>query len=86
MIRSDSGQALKFAKKHGLLASAGSDAHIVDEIGNAYIEMDEFSNASGFRSSLARGKLKGQMASPFHRLESIVSKLSRKIMKFIIRK
>jgi predicted metal-dependent phosphoesterase TrpH len=81
VISSDSGKALKFAKKHGLLASAGSDAHLVEEIGNAYIEMPDYSTVKEFKRSLARGKLKGQMASPFARLKSIMSKIVRKIRK-----
>jgi predicted metal-dependent phosphoesterase TrpH len=79
VISSDSGKALKFAKKHGLLASAGSDAHLVDEIGNAYIEMPDFSSVKEFKRSLGRGRLKGQTASPAARLKSIVSKIARKI-------
>ena len=81
VIRSDSSQALKFARNHGLLASAGSDAHLVGEIGNAYIEMPNFSSAQEFKRSLVKGKLKGQMASPLHRLKSIVGKIARRIMK-----
>ena len=83
VIRSDSIQALKFAQKHGLLASAGSDAHLVSEIGNAYIKMPDFSNVEEFKRSLTKGKLEGQMACPFHRLKSIVDKLVRKIRKLI---
>ncbi|MFC1979072.1 PHP-associated domain-containing protein [Chloroflexota bacterium] len=79
VIRSDSSKALKFAQNHGLLASAGSDAHLVNEIGNAYIEMTEFSSVEEFRKSLSKGKLKGQMASPFHRLKSIVGKIVKKV-------
>ena len=77
VIRSDMKQALKFARKHNLLGSAGSDAHLVEEIGNAYIEMPDFSGPDQFKKSLARGRLKGQMASPFHRLKSIVGKIIR---------
>ena len=83
VIRSDSGKALKFAQKHRLLASAGSDSHLVNEIGNAYIQMPDFSNVEEFKRSLAKGRLKGQMASPFHRLKSIVDKLVRKARKLI---
>jgi len=83
VIRSNSAQALNFARKHGLLASAGSDAHLVDEIGNAYIEMADFSSVEEFKKSLVRGKLKGQMANPFHRLKSIVGKIVRKVRKLI---
>jgi predicted metal-dependent phosphoesterase TrpH len=83
VIRSDSGKALKFTQKHGLLASAGSDAHLVSEIGHAYMEIPEFSSAQQFKKSLARGALRGQMASPFHRLISIVGKIVRKTRKWI---
>ncbi|MFC1906092.1 PHP domain-containing protein [Chloroflexota bacterium] len=86
VIRSDSGKALKFAQKHSLLASAGSDAHLVSEIGNAYIEITEYSSVEQFKKSLARGTLKGQMASPFHRLKSIVGKIVRKTRKWICTK
>ncbi|MFC1998438.1 PHP-associated domain-containing protein [Chloroflexota bacterium] len=82
VIRSDSGKALKFAQAHGLLASAGSDAHLVSEIGNAYIEIPDFASVDEFKKALAKGKLRGQMASPFHRLKSIVGKLVRKTRKF----
>ena len=78
VIRSDSKQALKFARKHNLLGSAGSDAHLVGEIGNAYIEMPDFSDAEQFKKSLANGKLTGRMASPFHRMKSIVGKIIRR--------
>ena len=86
VIRSDSAKAFKFAQKHSLLASAGSDAHLVSEIGNAYIEMPDFSSVQQFKHSLARGKLKGQMASPLHRLKSIVGKIVRKIRKYLCMK
>ncbi len=81
VISSDSGKALKFAHKNGLLASAGSDAHLVEEIGNAYIEMPDFSSVKEFKQSLAKGKLRGQMASPIARLKSIIAKIVRKIRK-----
>ncbi len=78
VIRSDMKQALKFARKHNLLGSAGSDAHLVGEIGNAHIDMPDFSGPEEFKKSLAKGKLKGRMASPFHRLKSIVGKIIRR--------
>lgn len=57
-------QAQSFAHTHGLLASAGSDAHTPGEIGNAYVEMPEFNNKDQFLTALAQGRIKGRRASP----------------------
>jgi hypothetical protein len=58
LFSSDS--AMLFAQQYNLLPIAGSDAHTVFEIGNAYIEMPEFESKEGFLNSLAQGKIMGQ--------------------------
>ncbi len=63
-------KARAFASKHGIPASAGSDAHTVYEIGNAYVEMPEFNNKEEFLKSLARGKIYGRRSSIFMHLFS----------------
>jgi predicted metal-dependent phosphoesterase TrpH len=35
-------RASAFAREHGLLAGAGSDAHVPDALGAAYVEMPDF--------------------------------------------
>lgn len=46
-----------FALANGLLCSAGSDAHTVSEIGDAYVQMPEFNDTEEFRLALAQGTL-----------------------------
>jgi len=54
--------ALEFAEKHNKLKAAGSDAHFLDEIGNAYVEMDDFDigNPKELLKSLKKGKIHGR--------------------------
>ena len=53
-----------FAEKHGIPGSAGSDAHTVGEIGNAYVEMSEFNGKDEFLQSLKTGKIFGRRTNP----------------------
>jgi predicted metal-dependent phosphoesterase TrpH len=53
-----------FARRHGLLCSAGSDAHTLHEIGHAYIEMTEFEGSNEFCVSLKEGKVRGRRSCP----------------------
>jgi len=56
-------KARKLAKEQGKVASAGSDAHTLGEIGRAYVEMPEFDGPDDFLNSLAQGKIFGQRSS-----------------------
>ena len=56
-------RAWKLAKEQGKAASAGSDAHTLGEIGQAYVEMPEFDGPDDFLNSLAQGKIFGQKSS-----------------------
>lgn len=68
-----------FAQKHGIPGSAGSDAHTVGEIGNAYVEMPEFNGKEEFLQSLAKGKIFGRRANPFVHFDSIRARLRRQL-------
>ena len=57
-------QALTFARKYGIPGSAGSDAHIPAEIGNAYVEMSEFNGKDDFIQALTAGKISGHKTNP----------------------
>lgn len=57
-------KAGEYAQRHGLLAGAGSDAHVPDAFGAAYVEMPEFANSSEFLSSLAHGRIVGHHSDP----------------------
>lgn len=51
--------AAKAAERFGLAAGAGSDAHVPEAIGAAYVEVDEFETAGGFLAALASGTVSG---------------------------
>lgn len=64
-------KARRFAEKHNLPQSAGSDAHTPGEIGNAYVEMPEFTDKESFLESLRQGKINGHLSSPFVHFNSL---------------
>jgi predicted metal-dependent phosphoesterase TrpH len=75
----DSTRAQLFAQKHGIPGSAGSDAHTVGEIGNAYVEMPEFNGRDEFLQALTKGKIFGHRSSPLVHLSSTWAKLKKQI-------
>ena len=74
LLRS-SAKAKAFAEKYGITQSAGSDAHTINEIGNAYVEMPEFKGKDDFLQALARGKITGHRTNPLTHLSSAWEKL-----------
>lgn len=56
-------KSLQFAGDHGLPGSAGSDAHSIGEIGNAYVQMADFDGPQEFLKSLAGATVEGRQAS-----------------------
>jgi predicted metal-dependent phosphoesterase TrpH len=54
-------RAVEYAARHGLLAGAGSDAHVPDAIGAAYLEMPDFDHTdpAAFLTSLAKATVVG---------------------------
>lgn len=57
-------KAAKYAEQHGLLAGAGSDAHVPDAFGAAYVEMADFVDRDGFVQSLVAGRIVGHHSDP----------------------
>jgi predicted metal-dependent phosphoesterase TrpH len=74
-----SAKAWQLAHKYGKLASAGSDAHTPSEIGNAYVEMPEFSGKDEFLASLAKGKISGNKSNPVVHFASTWARLKRRL-------
>ncbi len=70
-----SNKARAFARKHGIPGTAGSDAHTPYEVGNAYVEMPEFSGWDDFLESLAQGKIVGRRTNPLTHFNSIWARL-----------
>ena len=70
-------QAQLFAQKYGIAKSAGSDAHTVGEIGNAYVEMPEFNGKDDFLNSLAKGKIFGHRTNPLVHFGSLWARVRK---------
>ncbi len=70
-----SAKARHFARQNGFLASAGSDAHLPYEVGNAYVEMPSFSSPEDFLASLRQGKIFGRPVNPLIHVVTLVDKL-----------
>lgn len=74
-------KASVFAKERGLLCSAGSDAHVASEIGQAYVELAEFRTKEDFCASLKQGRIVGRRTCPmvhvWGTLRTLTKRLSR---------
>jgi len=57
-------RAAAFAGEHGLAAGAGSDAHVPEAIGAAYVEMPDFDGPADFLAKLRDGRIVGHHADP----------------------
>jgi predicted metal-dependent phosphoesterase TrpH len=73
-------RAGKLAKEQGKVASAGSDAHTLGEIGRAYVEMPDFEGPDGFLNSLAQGKIFGQKSSYLAHFASTRARIRKHIL------
>jgi predicted metal-dependent phosphoesterase TrpH len=73
-----SSRALELARKYGKPASAGSDAHTLSEIGNAYVDMDDFNSKEEFLASLANGKISGSKSNPLIHFVSTWNRLKKR--------
>jgi predicted metal-dependent phosphoesterase TrpH len=58
-LRSLNARAASTAAEHGLAAGAGSDAHVPDAIGAAYVEMPDFDGPHDFLAKLRLGRTVG---------------------------
>lgn len=52
-------RAAEFASEHGVLAGAGSDAHVPGAFGAAYVEMPDFDGPTEFLAKLPEGRIIG---------------------------
>jgi len=75
VLRRHSTQTKDFARQHDIPTSAGSDAHSLYEIGNAYVEMPEFESQDEFLQSLRQGKIVGRRSNPLHRFNGLEKRL-----------
>jgi predicted metal-dependent phosphoesterase TrpH len=71
----NSNKAKAFASEHGIVPGAGSDAHTLFEIGNAYVIMPEFNGPQEFLKALSQGKIYGKRSGPTVHLFSTWAKV-----------
>ena len=72
-----SAKANMLAEKYGILKSAGSDAHTTAEIGNAYVEMPQFSGKDDFLQALEKGKISGHRTNPLVHFASVWARVRK---------
>lgn len=77
-----SDQARVFAKQHGFLCSAGSDAHSAREVGNAYVNMPEFDGPDEFKIALGEGRIFGRRNSVIDRVATGISTLPKRLRSY----
>ena len=78
-FRKPSTKAQAFAQKYDIPGTAGSDAHTIGEIGNAYVEMPEFNGRDDFLQALRTGKVVGHRTNPLIHFVSSWAKLKSKL-------
>ena len=76
---SSSSRSWQLARKHDRLASAGSDAHTISEIGHAYVEMPEFDGKDEFLAALAQGIICGHRSNPLAHFASRWARLRKRL-------
>jgi predicted metal-dependent phosphoesterase TrpH len=70
-------KAKAYAGKHNLPGTAGSDAHIISEIGNVFVELNDFNNPAEFLTALKTAKIQGKRSSPFVHFHSTIAKIRK---------
>jgi predicted metal-dependent phosphoesterase TrpH len=77
-------EAQAFAAAHNLPGTAGSDAHLLTEVGQATMRLAEFNNASELLLALQHAQLQGKLSSPLVHFGSIYARWIKKIVKLRI--
>ncbi len=75
----DNDRALRYARKHNLAMSAGSDAHTLREVGRTYVEVPPFDTPEEFLAALRVGKINGNLSSRLIHIGSTFATLARSI-------
>lgn len=78
----NSNKAREFAKKHNIPGGAGSDAHTVYEIGNAWVEIPDFNTPQEFLKALRNGVIHGKRSSIFVKVFSTWAKVKNQFLKW----
>jgi dephospho-CoA kinase len=71
-------RAVAWARAHELPLGAGSDAHLLGEVGRAWVELPSFEDAPGFLEATRRGRIGGRRSGHWVHLGSTWAKLGKK--------
>jgi predicted metal-dependent phosphoesterase TrpH len=71
--------AADFARMHKLSGTAGSDAHILGEIGQATFRVPAFDTADELRSVIAQAVIEGRLSSPFIHVTSTYARIYNRL-------
>jgi len=71
-------KARLFAENYDLIKSAGSDAHTLPEIGNAYVEMPEFNHRDDYLQALVKGNIHGHKTNPLAHFASLKNRIIKR--------
>lgn len=58
-------QAQRFARRHGLPITSGSDAHTLEELGAAVMLLDDFDSPGTLRRAVRSGKRENRLSPPW---------------------
>jgi predicted metal-dependent phosphoesterase TrpH len=72
-------KAKEMAQRYDLAPSAGSDAHTLGEIGNAYVEMPDFISKEDFCVALKQGTVYGHSSGMWVHIPSTVTRIRKRI-------
>lgn len=76
-------RAEDFAKQHGLLATVGSDAHSLFEVGKAYLSMPAFETAQEFLIALSSARLTTRLSPAYVHLFSRFAVFHKRLRRFL---
>jgi predicted metal-dependent phosphoesterase TrpH len=75
----DNKKAHEYAVSHGLVMSAGSDAHSLMEVGRAYVEVPPFDGPQQFLQALREGTVHGTESSKLIHMSSTWARVAKSI-------
>jgi len=75
----DSRRALELARVNGLPGTAGSDAHVVREIGKTYVEMPGFETPQEFLAALRQARVVSEKTSVLIHFYNIRNRLIKRL-------
>ncbi len=70
-------KARAYAREHNLPGTAGSDAHIISEIGNVIVTLPDFNSPQEFLVALREAGIQGKRSSPFVHFHSTWAKIRK---------